>query len=69
MKNKFEGYCYVCGEVVPEEVGVAEQVPRKSGEAGFGNTKWVVRHQACRAIVPIEDEKSTNNNINHGNRN
>jgi len=57
MKNKFEGFCYVCGEVVPEGAGVTEQQPRKSGEAGFGSTKWVVRHSTCKAGVPVQDDK------------
>lgn len=48
MKNKFEGYCYVCGEVVPEEQGIAEQKPRDPGEIGFGKTKWSVRHKTCK---------------------
>jgi uncharacterized protein CbrC (UPF0167 family) len=49
MKNKFEDYCYVCGELVPEERGVAEQMERKPGDAGWGKTKWVVRHTNCQA--------------------
>jgi hypothetical protein len=56
MKNKYEDYCYICGEVVMEGAGVAEQVPRKSGEAGFGSTKWIVRHTACTAGVPVQDD-------------
>lgn len=49
MKNKFEDWCYVCGELVPEEAGIAEQIARKPGDAGWGPTKWVVRHKTCRA--------------------
>jgi hypothetical protein len=52
MKNKFEGFCYVCGEVVPEEQGLAEQLPRKPGEAGWGSTKWSVRHKTCNPPPP-----------------
>ena len=47
MKNKFEGYCYVCGEVVPEGQGLAETLPRSPGDAGWGKTKWSVRHKTC----------------------
>lgn len=47
MKNKREGYCYVCGEVVPEGKGLVEQLLRKSGEAGWGKEKWSVRHTTC----------------------
>jgi hypothetical protein len=52
MKNKFEGFCYVCGEVVPEEQGLAEQIPRKPGLAGWGNTTWAVRHKTCKPPTP-----------------
>jgi len=48
MKNKFEGFCYVCGELVPEEEGLAEQTTRKPGNAGWGATKWSVRHKQCK---------------------
>jgi hypothetical protein len=48
MRNKFEGYCYVCGELVPEEQGLAEQLPRDPGDAGWGKTKWCVRHRDCK---------------------
>jgi hypothetical protein len=48
MKNKFEGYCYVCGNVVPEGAGVAEALPRNPGEVGFGKTKWGVRCKTCK---------------------
>jgi hypothetical protein len=59
MKNKFKGFCYVCGEVVPEKEGLTEQLPRKSGEAGWGKTKWGVRHKTCvtpppESIIPKE---------------
>ena len=47
MTNKYESYCYVCGEVVPEEQGVVEKRERKSGEVGFGESKSVVRHKGC----------------------
>lgn len=50
MKNKFEGYCYICGELVEEEKGIAEQIERKSGDVGWGKTKWVVRHKECRPM-------------------
>jgi hypothetical protein len=55
MKNKREGYCYVCGDVVAEEQGIAEQIERKSGESGWGDKKWVVRHIECQP--PTEETK------------
>lgn len=47
MKNKREGYCYVCGEIVPEDAGIAEQKKREPGDPGWGDTRWVVRHKEC----------------------
>jgi hypothetical protein len=52
MKNKFEDFCYVCGEVVPEEQGLAERLSRTPGEAGWGETKWGVRHKTCATPPP-----------------
>ena len=52
LKNKYEGFCYVCGGVVAEEKGFAEKIRREPGTAGFGATKWGVRHKEC------EPEKS-----------
>jgi hypothetical protein len=57
MKNRFEGYCYVCGDVVPEEQGIAEPLPRNPGEAGWGQTKWCVRHTACKPPAPGSIER------------
>jgi hypothetical protein len=57
MKNKYEGFCYVCGEVVPEEAGIAEQRERKPGEAGWGKTTWSVRHKECKPEEATEDRK------------
>lgn len=48
MRNKFEGFCYVCGEVVLEEKGIAEQHARSPGDPGWGKTVWVVRHTTCK---------------------
>jgi hypothetical protein len=48
MKNKYEDFCYVCGEVVPEEKGVAEQRARSPGDPGWGATRWVTRHTTCK---------------------
>jgi hypothetical protein len=48
-KNKFEGFCYVCGDVVLEMQGIAEQRPRIPGEAGWGKTQWSVRHKTCKS--------------------
>jgi hypothetical protein len=47
MKNKFEGFCYVCGEVVEEGKGLAEQIQRQPWMAGWGETTWSVRHTTC----------------------
>jgi hypothetical protein len=50
MQNHFEGYCYVCGLVVEEEKGIAEQVHKRflSPRApGFGEYRWCVRHVTC----------------------
>jgi hypothetical protein len=55
MKNRFEDYCYVCGEVVHEQEGIAETIPRRYGDSGSGSTKWVVRHNEC---VPPKEEAS-----------
>ena len=49
IKNKYEGFCYVCGGVVAEEKGLAERIKREPGTAGFGDTKWSVRHKECKA--------------------
>jgi hypothetical protein len=49
MKNKYEGYCRVCGEVVAEGKGLAETIKRQPGMAGFGATVWAVRHNNCMA--------------------
>ena len=54
MKNKFEGYCYVCGDIVVEGKGLAEQLPRQPADAGWGDTKWSVRHTTCK---PTQSEK------------
>jgi hypothetical protein len=56
MKNKYEDYCYVCGELVLEEAGVAEQRARQPGGPGWGKTVWVVRHTDCR---PTKDANDT----------
>jgi hypothetical protein len=67
MKNKREDWCYVCGELVPEETGIAEQKPRQPGDPGWGGTRWVVRHTTC---PPCEKGVETTNNNNqeiHGN--
>jgi len=56
MKNKYEGYCYVCGEVVEEEKGIAEQHPRNPGDTGFGPTKWMVRHPNCPSSIKKNDK-------------
>jgi hypothetical protein len=48
MKNKFEGDCYVCGQLVEEEKGIAEQIKRPPYAAGFGDAIWAVRHKDCR---------------------
>jgi hypothetical protein len=61
MKNKFEEFCYVCGEVVPEQAGLAEQRPREAGDAGFGKTKWVVRHTTCTPSSVGDGNKSNSN--------
>jgi len=55
MKNKFEDFCYVCGELVPEENGVAEQRARSPGDPGWGATRWVVRHTICNPQQAKED--------------
>ena len=47
MKNKYEGFCYVCGSVVEEEKGVAIQVPRQIGDPGWGGARWAVAHPDC----------------------
>jgi len=60
MKNKFEGYCYVCGEVVEEEKGMAVQLPRKPGDSGWGATKWAVRHEHCKPPVEQTNVNTTN---------
>ena len=62
MKNKLEDFCYVCGEVVPEEAGLAEQVLRKPGDPGWGTTRYVVRHTTCQPPTPVgEGTKQTIN--------
>jgi hypothetical protein len=48
MKNKREDWCYVCGEFVPVGEGIAETKARQSGDAGWGATRWVVRHTQCK---------------------
>lgn len=55
MKNKFEGFCYLCGGVVEEEKGIAERVKRQLGDPGWGETKWVVRHPECKPQKEIND--------------
>jgi hypothetical protein len=62
MKNQREGYCYVCGDVVEEEKGIAEQIDREEGSAGWGTKKWVVRHVECQP--PTKENK--NNNLDNG---
>ena len=64
MKNKYEDYCYVCGDLVLEEQDIVEQHPRNSGDTGFGPTKWMVRHSNCPSSL-----KTKNNNDQHGDRN
>ena len=46
-ENKYEDWCYVCGELVPEEQGIAEQKARGPGDPGWGATRWIVRHKTC----------------------
>ena len=58
MKNKFEDWCYVCGELVPEQQGLAEQQDRKPGTTGWGKTKWVVRHTTCQPEAAEKKETS-----------
>jgi len=48
MKNRFEDYCYICGDLVEEEKGIVEQIERKPGDVGWGKTRWVVRHHDCK---------------------
>ena len=55
MKNRYEDYCYVCGEIVEEEKGVAERKARNPGDTGFGSTKWVVRHTTCKPESPAKE--------------
>jgi hypothetical protein len=57
IRNIHEGYCYVCGGVVPEEQGIAEQLPRNPGDAGWGKTDWKVRHKECDPKAPDEVER------------
>jgi hypothetical protein len=66
MKNKLEDFCYVCGEVVPEEVGLAEQVLRKPSDPGWGRTRYVVRHTTCQPPTPVAGNgtQQTINNVN-----
>ena len=64
MKNKYEDYCYVCGDLVLEEQGIVEKHPRKSGDVGFGPTKWLVRHPNCPSSLNTKI-----NNEKHGDRN
>jgi hypothetical protein len=78
MKNKYEDFCYVCGEVVAELEGLVEQVPREPGDRGWGPTKWIVRHPNCQPhdskrggrieSVPSPDG-DTNQQKGNGNRN
>jgi hypothetical protein len=57
MKNKFEGFCYVCGEVVLEEQGMVDQLPRNPADAGWGSTKWCVRHKTCEPALGSSEVK------------
>jgi hypothetical protein len=61
MKNRFESWCYICGELVEEQQGLAEQVERNAGDSGWGKTKWVVRHMTCK---PLAQEDSQSNKQN-----
>lgn len=54
MKNKFDGYCYVCALYVEEEKGIAERIKRHPGDPGWGETVWAVRHPNC--IPPKEPD-------------
>lgn len=67
MKNKFEDWCYICGELVEEEKGIAEQKARKPGDPGWGSTRWVVRHPNCTPPEKGQNEQNISNHQNHGN--
>jgi hypothetical protein len=57
MKNKFEDFCYICGDIVYEGKGFAEQIERKPGDLGWGKFRWVVRHPNCRPTAKAYLEK------------
>lgn len=73
MKNKFEGSCYVCGELVEEERGVAEKILHLPTAGGFGDSEgrvWGVRHKECKRLTDEERKeqiKQILNDQNHGN--
>jgi hypothetical protein len=56
MKNKYEGYCYVCGEVVREGEGGVERRKAQPWEAKDADgMTWGVRHNEC---PPPKEEKN-----------
>lgn len=55
MLNKYEDWCYVCGEVVEEEKGFAEMRPHGLAPVRWGKTEWSVRHKDCRKPTAEED--------------
>ncbi len=63
MKNRYEGYCYVCGELVEQEKGVAEQVHKSflsPSAPGYGDYRWCVRHTGCERPTKPFSQQSNN---------
>lgn len=72
MRNKFEDWCYVCGELVEEEKGIAERIKRTPSDPtwswGKGDTRWAVRHPNCPPPAKPDTEKIYREYINDFNQ-